>query len=113
MFHFLTKTELAEPEPLAVLGCALKLVFSDFQKFQMGTTGVQLLSNRDETLSHDTAMTSSCSGGGYHGAWGLGRWEKVEKCFIFGPLLFDLFANSQKKIEKKLTKSVNFARIEL
>ena len=45
-------------------------------------------SNRDETLSCDTAMTSSCSGEGSQGAWGLGRWEKVEKCFIFGPLFF-------------------------
>ena len=53
-------------------------------------------SNRDENLSHDTAMTSSCSGEGFQGAWGLGRWEKVEKCFIFGPLFFELFAKIQK-----------------
>ena len=33
-------------------------------------------------------MTSSCSGEGSEGAWGLGRWEQIEKCLIFGPFVF-------------------------
>ena len=57
-------------------------------------------SNRDENLSHDTAIASFCSGEGFQGAWGLGRWEKVEKCFIFGPLFFELFQIFKKKMKK-------------
>ena len=45
-------------------------------------------------------MTSSCSGEGFQGAWGLGRWEKVEKCFIFGPFVFDIFSIFQHKMKK-------------
>ena len=37
-----------------------------------------ILSNRDETLAHDTSMIWSIFWGLGAGAWGLGRWEKVE-----------------------------------
>ena len=55
-----------------------------------------------------TARTWSCSGEGSQGAWGLGLWEQVERCFIFGPFVFEFF-----KKNEKMTKSVKFARIGL
>ena len=32
----------------------------------------------------------------------MGRWEKVEKCFIFGPLFFDFFCilEKMKKVDE-------------
>ena len=47
---------------------------------------------------------------GCHGAWGLGRWEKVEECLIF-EAFFDIVENIKKM--KTITKSVKVAWIEL
>ena len=69
----------------------LAMLSKFFFEISNGHNWGAIWSNRDETLSCDTAMTSSCSGEGSQGAWGLGRWEKVEKCLIFGPLFFALF----------------------
>ena len=76
-------------------------VVKNMLKFEIsnGHNWGAIWSNRDETLSCDTAMTSSCSGGGSQGAWGLGRWEKVENCFMFGPL-FLKFSKKMKKLNE-------------
>ena len=59
-------------------------------------------------MSHDTSVIWSIFWGLGAGAWGLGRWEKVEKCFIFGTF----FLTFQKHNEKMM-KSLKFARIGL
>ena len=86
------------------LGDALK----DFFLISNGHNWGAIWSYRAVNPPPGIARTSSCSGEGFQGAWGLGRWEKVEKCFIFGPLFFELF-----KKNEKMMKSVKFARIEL
>ena len=59
-------------------------------KFQIssGHNWGAIWSYRALSTTPGIARTSSCSGEGSQGAWGLGRWEKVAKCFIFGPLFF-------------------------
>ena len=62
-------------------------------KFEIsnGHNWAAIWSYRAVSTTPGIARTSSCSGEGSQGAWGLGRWEKVEKCFIFGPFFFELF----------------------
>ena len=61
-----------------------KIFCFSFGEISNGHNWGAIWSNRDENLSSRMAVTSSCSGEGFQGAWGLGRWEKVENCFIFG-----------------------------
>ena len=58
------------------LGCALKDFFFRFSEISNGHNWGAILSNRDETLAHDTSMIWSIFWGLGAGAWGLGRWEK-------------------------------------
>ena len=89
------------------------LFFFRFSEISNGHNWGAILSNLDETLSHDTSVIWSIFWGLEAGAWGLGRWEKVENWFIFGPFVVRLFffrcfffAFSNEN-----TKSVKFARI--
>ena len=61
------------------LGCALKDFFFRFSEISNGHNWGAILSNRDETLAHDTSMIWSIFWGLGAGAWGLGRWEKDKK----------------------------------
>ena len=59
----------------------------------MGITGAPF--GRTELLVSppESPGRALARGEGFQGAWGLGRWEKVEKGFIFGPLFFLTFCN--------------------
>ena len=74
--------------PTKVFNNCLAMLSKSFFEISNGHNWGAIWSNRDENLSHDTAIASFCSGEGFQGAWGLGRWKKVENCFIFGPLFF-------------------------
>ena len=74
----------------------------------MGITGAPF--GRTELLiaPPGIARTSSCSGEGSQGAWGLGRWENVEKCFIVGSffktfLHFSIFEGETIEKTRNLT----------
>ena len=84
---------------------SFRIFFIDFFEISNGHNWGAIWSNRDETLSCDTAMTSSCSGQGSQGAWGLGRWEKVEKCFLRANF-FELVRKVSNK-KKKIFSDVN------
>ena len=60
-------------------------VVEQMSKFEIsnGHNWGAIWSYRAVSTTPGTARTSSCSGEGSQGAWGLGLWEKVEKCFLF------------------------------
>ena len=83
-------------------------VVGKMSKFEIsnGHNWGAIWSYRAVSTTPGIARTSSCSGEGSQGAWGLGRWEKLRHVYFF--VIFEFL-----KTNGKITRSVKFARIGL
>ena len=83
-------------------------VVEKMSKFEIsnGHNWGAIWSYRAVSTTPGIARTSSCSGEGSQGAWGLGRWEKVETCFILGH--FFLFFVQQQQPSQVQTREASW-----